>query len=65
MFSAIYLVCIMGQPCVSVVEPRIFETVEECNKVAEETKLINQQRVLAGAFKKHTVDHQCISWSKA
>lgn len=65
MFSAIYLVCMAGQPCQFFVDSMPHPTMEVCLEESANIVFENQQRVLRGEIPEHSVEVQCISWDKA
>lgn len=62
MFSAVYLVCIMGQPCQFFVDAIIYPTEEVCIEEAEATIVRNSNLPNVLPF---TAEYQCVSWEKA
>lgn len=65
MFSAVYLVCILNQPCMFFVDTPPYPTLEVCQKEAELVIQNNQLRVRTGEAPAHTAEYQCIGWNKA
>lgn len=65
MFSAVYLVCILGDPCVTFVDRPTYPTLEICRMEAAQIVLNNQERVKAGEAPPHTAEYQCVAWDKA
>jgi hypothetical protein len=65
MFSAIYLVCMVGMPCAFFVDSTPYPTMEVCLEKSKAIVEVNQQRVLRGEIPKHTVEVQCIAWDRA
>jgi hypothetical protein len=64
MFSAVYLVCILGQPCQFFVDNEPYPTLEICRMEAAKIVLTNQERAAKGEFLEHTSEYQCISWDE-
>ena len=62
MFSAIYLVCMTGQPCMFFVDPKPYPTVEVCKVEAENNIIKNSNNPNIPPFE---AEYQCISWDKA
>lgn len=62
MFSAVYLVCIIGQPCMFFVDTVPYPTEEVCEQEAEANIIRNSNLPGAPQF---TAEYQCISWDKA
>ena len=62
MFSAVYLVCMVGQPCMFFVDQQSYPTEEVCEQSALETIYRNRNNPNAKEF---TAEYQCISWEKA
>lgn len=65
MFSAVYLVCMLNQPCRFFVDPMPYPTIEVCQKEAQAIIDGNQARVVTGEVSPHTAEYQCITWNKA
>lgn len=65
MFSAIYLVCMTGQPCMFFVDTVPYPTEEACEQGAIDNITKNMNRALAGEIPMFTVEHQCIGWEQA
>ena len=65
MFSAIYLVCMAGQPCQFFVDTTPYPTEEVCEEEAMNNIARNMNRVLLGEIPPFVAEHQCISWNKA
>ena len=65
MFSAVYLVCILNQPCQYFVDSVPYPTLFSCQDEALATIQENQDRVLRLEAPEHTAEFQCISWEKA
>jgi hypothetical protein len=65
MFSAIYFVCMVGQPCQFFVDRDPYPTMEVCLDKSAEIVIKNQLRVDRGEIPKHTVEVQCVPWDKA
>lgn len=65
MFSAIYLVCFMGEPCKTFADPAIYPSYEVCVKEAEVNIMKNMIIIEAQGLSLPDVDYQCLSWNKA
>jgi hypothetical protein len=65
MFSAVYLVCMVGAPCQFFVDKDPYPTKEECILAAGDIMLKNQLRAQRGEIPEFTVEVQCIPWDKA
>lgn len=65
MFSAIYLVCFMGEPCQAFVDQPLYTTLEECNKGAESNISRNNAIIHDLGQALPSVEFQCINWEKA
>lgn len=65
MFSAIYLVCLAGEPCKFFVDPLPYPTEEVCELEAMNIIARNMNRTLTGEIPPFKAEHQCISWEKA
>ena len=65
MFSAIYLVCMSGEPCRFFVDPMPYPTEEICEVGAMNNIATHMNRVLAGEIPPFEAEYQCISWDKA
>jgi hypothetical protein len=65
MFSAIYLVCMTGQPCQFFVDTMPYPSEEVCEKEAMNNIARNMNRVLLGEIPPFVAEHQCLSWIKA
>ena len=65
MFSAIYLVCMSGQPCMFFVDTAPYPTEEACEQGAIDKIATNMNRVLTGEIPPFEAEHQCLSWEKA
>lgn len=65
MFSAIYLVCFIGQPCVTFVDSPTYTTVEECLKGAKDNVERNTVAIRDSGGTVPDVEYQCVSWNKA
>lgn len=65
MFSAVYLVCMLNQPCVFYVDNMPYKTVEECEHTAELTIENQTLRSQRGEIPPFEAEYQCISWEKA
>ena len=65
MFSAVYLVCMLNQPCMFFVDTTPYPSFEVCHKEAEVIKENNQLRARMGEAPPHTSEHQCVAWDKA
>lgn len=65
MFSAVYLVCFMSQPCSFFVDPNPYPSIEVCREYAQGNIDKHQARVLTGEAPPHTAEYQCIPWEKA
>ncbi len=65
MFSAVYLVCMLGQPCMSATDVTPYNSLETCKENAETIIAMNQARVVAGELAPFTAEYQCVSWDKA
>lgn len=65
MFSAIYLVCFMGEPCKTIADPAIYPSYEVCVKVAEVNIMKNMINIEAQGLSLPDVDYQCLTWDKA
>ncbi len=62
MFSAVYLVCMSGQPCMFFVDPAPYPTEEICKDEAEYNIVRNSSNPKIPPF---TAEYQCVSWVKA
>ena len=62
MFSAIYLVCMTGQPCQFFVDQIPYPTIEVCRDEAEANIVRNSNLPNVPPF---TAEYQCVSWVKA
>ena len=62
MFSAVYLVCILNQPCQFFVDSVPYPTEQICRDEAEANITRNSSNPQAPPF---TAEYQCISWDKA
>lgn len=62
MFSAVYLVCIMNQPCQFFVDSQIYPSEEVCIQEAEASIVRNSSIPGVPPFE---AEYQCISWDKA
>jgi hypothetical protein len=65
MFSAIYLVCMMNQPCLSYTDPSLYPTVEVCHEQAKLVIENNQLKSQQGKLPPFEAEYQCVSWEKA
>ena len=65
MFSAIYLVCMAGEPCRYFVDPLPYPTEEVCHLEAMNNITSHMNRALLGEIPPFEAEHQCISWDKA
>lgn len=65
MFSLVFLVCMVGKPCLTMTNSAVFSNYEDCSRFAEEVIATNRKRTEEGSFANHTADYQCISWEKA
>lgn len=65
MFSAVYLVCVLNQPCAFFVDSEPYPTMEVCLAESREVMARNKARSLVGEFSEHTAEAQCFSWEKA
>ena len=65
MFSAIYLVCMTGQPCQFFVDTMPYPSEEVCEKEAMNNIARNMNRALTGEIPPFVAEHQCLSWEKA
>lgn len=65
MFSAIYFVCMLNQPCVFFVDSLPYKSVEECSHAAELTIENQTLRSQRGEIPPFEAEFQCISWGKA
>lgn len=65
MFSAIFLVCVVNEPCVAYANAYVFPSYEECMAAGTESLAEGQQKVVEGVFKEHTAELVCYAWDKA
>jgi hypothetical protein len=65
MFSAVYLVCMMNQPCLFAADNRVYESLDECVHYAELTISNNTLRAQRGEIPPFKAEYQCIGWEKA
>lgn len=65
MFSAVYLVCMLNQPCLFAVDNQPYSTIDDCRSAAEATIGNNTLRAQRGEIPPFTAEYQCISWVKA
>lgn len=63
MFSAVYLVCMAGQPCMFFVDTNPYPTEEVCTEEAENNIARNTNRSLSGEIPSFTAEYQCINWN--
>lgn len=65
MFSAIYLVCFMGEPCKTFADLSIYSSYEVCVKEAEVNIMKNMINIEAQGLPLPDVNYQCLTWDKA
>lgn len=62
MFSAVYLVCMVNNPCMFFVDTIVYPTEQVCEQEAEANIIRNSKLPDVPPF---TAEYQCISWEKA
>ncbi len=65
MFSAVYLVCFMGEPCKFFVDDFNYSSLLECEEGAEENIARNNKLILDMGQNLPKVEYQCLNWEKA
>ena len=65
MFSAIYLVCFIGEPCKTFADPAIYPSYEVCVQEAEANIMKNMINIEARGIPLPDVEYQCLTWDKA
>ena len=65
MFSAVYLVCVLDQPCQFYVDPEPYPSMEVCSTEAKIIIQKNSDNIITGTIPDHTAEFQCITWEKA
>lgn len=65
MFSAVYLVCMLNQPCTFFVDKVIYPSLEVCETEAKAIVALNQKRAVEGEAPEHTSEFQCLAWDAA
>lgn len=65
MFSAVYLVCILNEPCTFFVDKVVYPSEEVCLVEALNIIELNKLRAARGEAPPHTSEFQCVSWNKA
>lgn len=65
MFSAIYLVYFIGEPCKTFADPAIYPSYEVCIEEAEANIMKNMTNIEARGLPLPDVEYQCLTWDKA
>lgn len=65
MFSAVYLVCMLNQPCLFAADNKVYQSLDECKHYAELTIEDNTLRAQNGEIPPFKAEYQCIGWEKA
>ena len=65
MFSAVYLVCFVGEPCLTFVDKQTYPSLEICEVAAFNNIGHNNQVIREAGMPVPEVDYQCIRWTDA
>lgn len=65
MFSAVYLVCMVGQPCVFYVDSHPYPTEEVCELEATNNIARHKNKVVLGELPEFTAEFRCLGWKSA